>query len=101
MTTWQPTSSLEGDIEISFANGGRDAGDSDGDGWPDEEESLCGSDQSDANSTPDWICDNLDEDVDNDGFPDPACVNTGIGTPSKLEGKECAEGDEDRFPRDP
>ena len=48
----------------------------------------------------DGQCDRIAPDDDNDGFPDPSCVNTGIGTPSQLAYVECAEGDEDRFPRD-
>ena len=50
--------------------------DDDGDGWGDEEEWLCGSNHLDANEAPfdldqDWICDDLDEDLDNDGAVNP------------------------------
>jgi hypothetical protein len=48
----------------------------------------------------DGICDAVDPDDDGDGYPDPACVNTGIGSPSTEEYVECATEDEDRFPRD-
>ena len=46
------------------------------------------------------MCDAIDADDDGDGHPDPACVNSGVGSPSKVAYVECAEGDEDRFPRD-
>ena len=84
--------------------------DDDGDGWLDAQEVACANaggsgDKDSAAETPvdldgDGLCDAIDPDDDNDGFPDPSCVNTGIGTPSQLEYVECAEGDEDRFPRD-
>ena len=84
--------------------------DDDGDGWLDAQEVACANaggsgDKDSAAEEPvdldsDGLCDAVDPDDDNDGFPDPACVNTGIGTPSQLAYVECAEGDEDRFPRD-
>ncbi|HJO84844.1 MAG TPA: low-density lipoprotein receptor class A repeat-containing protein, partial [Candidatus Thalassarchaeaceae archaeon] len=48
--------------------------DDDGDGWDDDLEEECGSDGTDVYDTPsdgdgDWICDNLDDDWDNDGYP--------------------------------
>ena len=49
----------------------------------------------------DGTCDAIDPDDDGDGYPDPACINAGyLGTPSKEVYAECAEEDEDRFPRD-
>jgi ABC-type branched-subunit amino acid transport system substrate-binding protein len=49
--------------------------DSDGDGWTDADESDCSTDPDDANSIPeDWdsdgVCDLIDSDDDNDGYPD-------------------------------
>ena len=82
----------------------------DGDGWLDSSEIACsnaggGGNKDVASDTPsdhdgDGICDANDPDDDNDGYPDPACVNTGLGSASTLTYVECAEDDEDRFPRD-
>ncbi len=49
--------------------------DDDGDGWSDIDESSCGTDSLDSNSTPsdidnDNICDNIDSDDDGDGWSD-------------------------------
>jgi len=49
--------------------------DDDGDGWSDADESDCGTDSSDGNSTPsdsdsDGVCDVMDDDTDNDGWSD-------------------------------
>ena len=84
--------------------------DDDGDGWLDSSEIACsnaggGGNKDVASDTPsdhdgDGICDANDPDDDNDGYPDPACVNTGLGSASTLTYVECAEDDEDRFPRD-
>ena len=85
--------------------------DDDGDGWLDATEIACanagGSGDKDAASNMpedldgDGTCDAIDADDDNDGHPDPACVNEQyLGTPSQVLYAECAEGDEDRFPRD-
>ncbi len=55
--------------------------DDDGDGWGDEEEWYCGSDSLSAEDTPsdgdgDWICDSLDDDLDNDDYLNPTdCVS--------------------------
>jgi hypothetical protein len=50
--------------------------DDDGDGWSDEEEWLCGSNHLDGEESPwdfdqDWVCDDLDDDLDNDGAVNP------------------------------
>jgi hypothetical protein len=99
------TNDLDGDGVGDVADN-----DDDGDGWLDASEVACAyaggsGDKNAASNTPedlddDGICDAIDTDDDGDGFPDPECVNTGIGSPSKLTYVECAEDDEDRFPRD-
>ena len=54
--------------------------DDDGDGWADEMEWVCGSDHLDGDDMPedidfDQVCDVLDDDLDNDGAPNPVdCV---------------------------
>jgi len=54
--------------------------DDDGDGWADEMEWVCGSDDLDGDDMPedidfDQVCDVLDDDLDNDGAPNPVdCV---------------------------
>ena len=50
--------------------------DDDGDGWADDEEWLCGSNHLDGEESPadldqDWVCDDLDDDLDNDGAINP------------------------------
>ena len=50
--------------------------DDDGDGWTDIEEDLCGSNNLDGYEMPmdmdqDFVCDDLDEDLDNDGAVNP------------------------------
>jgi len=84
--------------------------DDDGDLWFDVTELACqfaggGGNPLNADDSPedldgDGLCDAIDTDDDGDGFPDPACVNSGVGSPSKVEYVECAKDDEDRFPRD-
>jgi hypothetical protein len=62
------------------ASGWYEDWDDDGDGWSDIEELLCGSDNLDASDIPidmdyDWLCDALDDDLDNDGVPNPIDCN--------------------------
>jgi hypothetical protein len=50
--------------------------DDDGDGWSDFDEWICGSNGLDADESPsdgdnDWICDAVDDDLDNDGYINP------------------------------
>ena len=50
--------------------------DDDGDGWSDELEDLCGSNHLDGDEMPmdmdqDFVCDDLDDDLDNDGAVNP------------------------------
>ena len=105
-----PYNPLEREDSDGDGTGDNSDNDDDGDGWLDATEVACANaggsgDKDAASETPedldgDNICDAIDADDDGDGHPDPACVNTGIGSPSKLAYVECAEGDEDRFPRD-
>ena len=106
-----PNDPLEREDSDGDGIGDNSDNDDDGDGWLDATEVACANaggsgDKDAASETPedldgDGICDAIDPDDDGDGYPDPACINQGtIGTPSKLEYAECAEGDEDRFPRD-
>ena len=105
-----PNNPLEREDSDGDGIGDNSDNDDDGDGWLDATEVACANaggsgDKDSASETPedldgDGICDAIDADDDGDGYPDPACVNTGIGSPSKVAYVECAEGDEDRFPRD-
>ena len=105
-----PYNPLEREDSDGDGIGDNSDNDDDDDGWLDATEIACANaggsgDKDAASETPedldgDNICDAIDADDDGDGHPDPACVNTGIGSPSKLAYVECAEGDEDRFPRD-
>ncbi|SVA70407.1 uncharacterized protein METZ01_LOCUS123261, partial [marine metagenome] len=58
------------------ASGWYEDWDDDGDGWSDDIEWLCGSDDLNASDIPvdmdyDWVCDALDDDLDNDGVLNP------------------------------
>ena len=105
-----PNNPLEREDSDGDGIGDNSDNDDDGDGWLDATEVACANaggsgDKDSASEEPedldgDGVCDAIDADDDGDGHPDPACVNTGIGSPSKVAYVECAEGDEDRFPRD-
>ena len=68
--------------------GVNECNDDDGDGWLDAQEVACanagGSGDKDSGSESpvdldgDGLCDAIDPDDDNDGFPDPACVNLSL-----------------------